>query len=126
MSSIKFNPITDVQYAIEILMNYGYTVLSASSTGAVEFDIDVTESQIAEVQAILDTIPDINITEIRSQRTGKLYECDWTQLVDAPLSDGQKQQWKIYRKALRDLPEQLLILTEGQQWSWPIPPTNKE
>ena len=42
---------------------------------------------------------------IRQIRNEKLYECDWTQLPDAPLTNEQKQAWQEYRQALRDLPQ---------------------
>lgn len=44
--------------------------------------------------------------EVREKRKALLSECDWTQTVDAPLSDAQKAAWAAYRQALRDIPEQ--------------------
>ena len=44
--------------------------------------------------------------QIRAQRNSLLTLCDWTQLSDAPLTDGEKQEWAEYRQALRDVPEQ--------------------
>lgn len=41
---------------------------------------------------------------IRKKRTLKLYESDWTQLPDAPLTEELREAWKIYRQALRDYP----------------------
>jgi len=124
--NVKFTPVLDLGYAYEALAKKGYPVNSISSTGVIGFDGDITDQQQEDIQAILSSLPDINFSEMRGKRNSLLFESDWTQLPDSPMSDGQKQQWKIYRKALRDLPEQLLILTEGQQWSWPIPPTDKE
>ena len=46
------------------------------------------------------------IYEIRQKRNRLLAESDWTQLPDAPLSDKQKEVWRAYRKALRDMPQQ--------------------
>lgn len=42
--------------------------------------------------------------ELRAFRDQKLFECDWTQIPDAPLTEEQKTAWGIYRQALRDLP----------------------
>ena len=42
---------------------------------------------------------------IRQERDNLLAACDWTQTMDAPLTDGQRSMWKIYRQVLRDLPE---------------------
>jgi hypothetical protein len=42
--------------------------------------------------------------ELRSLRDQKLTECDWTQIVDVPLTEEQKTAWATYRQELRDLP----------------------
>lgn len=43
---------------------------------------------------------------LRMKRDGKLQSTDWTQLPDAPISEQLKEAYKVYRQALRDLPEQ--------------------
>jgi len=40
---------------------------------------------------------------VRQLRTDRLYDCDWTQLPDAPLTDAERAQWRAYRQALRDM-----------------------
>ena len=42
----------------------------------------------------------------RMDRNAKLAECDWTQLVDAPLNDAKKAEWGVYRRALRNISAQ--------------------
>lgn len=42
----------------------------------------------------------------RGERDSKLYQSDWTQLPDVPLTSGVKAQWATYRQALRDVPQQ--------------------
>ena len=49
----------------------------------------------AEVQQQWETV--------REQRNQLLYECDWTQLSDSPLSAEQKIERSVYRQALRDI-----------------------
>ena len=39
-----------------------------------------------------------------SKRNSLLTQSDWTQLPDVPLSLEKKQEWGVYRQALRDLP----------------------
>ena len=41
---------------------------------------------------------------IRRHRDGLLSASDWTQLSDSPLNDSQKEVWRVYRQALRDIP----------------------
>jgi hypothetical protein len=40
---------------------------------------------------------------VRSERTQLLYESDWTQLADVPMSDEKKLEWATYRQSLRDI-----------------------
>ena len=55
---------------------------------------DVVEAPYTEAEAL---------REVRRLRTQRLYDCDWTQLPDAPLSEAQREQWRTYRQALRDM-----------------------
>ena len=44
---------------------------------------------------------------VRRHRDQLLEKSDWSQTVDAPLSQESKQGWAVYRQALRDLPSTL-------------------
>ena len=44
--------------------------------------------------------------EVRSIRDQLLKESDWTQTLDAPLTEEQKEAWRVYRQALRNVPAQ--------------------
>lgn len=44
--------------------------------------------------------------EVRKQRDKLLAETDWTQMADTALATSDKEKYKIYRQALRDIPEQ--------------------
>lgn len=45
--------------------------------------------------------------QIRNKRNLLLSQSDWTQLIDAPLSASEKQEWRVYRQQLRDLPKSI-------------------
>lgn len=45
----------------------------------------------------------IQLDALRKKRNKLLAESDWTQINDVVLAD--KDEWKTYRQALRDLPE---------------------
>lgn len=45
---------------------------------------------------------------MRAKRDQLLADCDYTQLADSPLSVEMKQEFVIYRQALRDLPENIV------------------
>lgn len=53
---------------------------------------------------------------VRSTRNAMLTECDWTQLLDAPVNQAV---WSAYRQELRDVPAQA-----GFPWTinWPVKP----
>jgi len=38
----------------------------------------------------------------RAQRDEELAISDWTQMPDSPLSASDKEEWRVYRQALRD------------------------
>lgn len=40
---------------------------------------------------------------VRMVRNQKLYQSDWTQLPDSPLSPEKVDAWKVYRQILRDI-----------------------
>ena len=64
--------------------------------------------------------------ELRILRDDKLFRCDWTQVPDAPLTEVQIEQWKIYRQTLRDLPENITdpkpLVKDVTNSNWPVPP----
>lgn len=41
---------------------------------------------------------------IRMIRNGLLTDSDWTQISDAPLTAEKREEWKLWRQYLRDLP----------------------
>ena len=59
--------------------------------------------------------------EFRNERNRKLIECDWTQLSDSPITKQKKQEWAVYRQALRDLPENT---NDPKNPEWPSSPSS--
>jgi len=60
--------------------------------------------------------------EIRKERTNRLFQCDWTQSADAPLTDAKKAEWVEYRQALRGLPSQSTGVVHLDGVLWPDAP----
>jgi hypothetical protein len=56
------------------------------------------------------------LSELRIYRNNLLLFSDWTQLPDTPLPDDKKNEWKLYRQALRDYPENVDVA------NWSAPP----
>jgi hypothetical protein len=57
------------------------------------------------------------LREMRSMRNSLLDSTDWTQLPDNALTEQKRNEWAVYRQALRDI-------TEGDPEipQWPQPP----
>lgn len=53
---------------------------------------------------------------VRHLRNVKLAESDW--IETAPMSEELRAEWRTYRQALRDLPEDVV----NYDVSWPLPP----
>ena len=59
---------------------------------------------------------------IRARRSHLLAACDWTQAVDSPLSAAKKEEWAVYRQALRDLTLEYPDVDHPSDVEWPQPP----
>lgn len=109
-------------------LNFDFTIDNSiwaihwdGSKGTVEYkDVDTLNEEITsfeKYQPLVDAfnaekkrIADYEATrvipleELRTMRDTMLSDTDWTQLPDAQIPDAVKQQWTVYRQALRDLP----------------------
>lgn len=58
------------------------------------------------------------------KRHSLLFQSDWTQVTDSPLSPELKAAWAAYRQALRDLPSNVDwdSVTGHDSITWPLPP----
>jgi hypothetical protein len=57
--------------------------------------------------------------QLRAERNRRLTACDWTQVADSPLDDASDNQWRVYRQALRDLPQ---TQDDPANVVWPVAP----
>ncbi|NKI74759.1 phage tail protein [Dickeya sp. CFBP 2040] len=103
--------------AIEISDDYYHELLNQQTHGnIIVFDesikkpIAVTPSPLSETQLA---------EAARRQRDNLLTASDWTQVADVPVD---QQAWRIYREALRKIPEQTGFPVNIE---WPLLPGNK-
>ena len=89
--------------------------------GPIFIDTPATETEpaktAAENEAEYKTRKDAEqAANVRTQRTEKLKNCDWTQIAD---STADKAAWATYRQALRDI-----TVASGFPWTmtWPESP----
>nr|WP_278254165.1 tail fiber assembly protein [Sphingobium sp. BYY-5] len=57
---------------------------------------------------------------MRTKRDRLLAACDFTQVPDSPLTAAKREEWRVYRQALRDLTETANDLASVE---WPTPPS---
>jgi hypothetical protein len=61
-------------------------------------------------------------TLVRSTRGDLLTQSDWTQVIDAPLTESKKLEWATYRTALRNVPTSNASALSPEDISWPTAP----
>ena len=83
---------------------------------------DLTEAEEAALDAQAEAA-DLDMRRVRSERDGLLRASDWTQIGDATLGDHTAEEWRTYRQALKDIPQNH---TRVSTVVWPEdPPTAK-
>ena len=84
--------------------------------------IDLTAEEEAALDAQAEAA-DLDLNHVRYRRDGLLRGSDWTQIGDATLGDHTAEEWRTYRQALKDIPQNH---TRVSTVVWPEdPPTAK-
>ena len=74
---------------------------------------------LVEPEPIVELTTEQKASNLRAERNIFLASCDWTQTLDAPLTETAKAAWAEYRQALRDVPLQNEF---PQNIQWPVSP----
>ena len=92
--------------------------------------IEITGVELEELnareQAWKDSALDRELQQLRKKRNKLLLECDWIELNNAPLTDLQKNEWRVYRTELRDLTNGLTTADEVIAKEFPTKPGEEE
>ncbi|MBC9246752.1 phage tail assembly chaperone [Paracoccus sp. 11-3] len=62
------------------------------------------------------------LADLRNERDLRLTRCDWTQVPDNGLPAAEVAAWRLYRQALRDLPE----TADPSNPIWPVAPSSED
>ena len=82
--------------------------------------LELSAEEEAELNARAEAA-DLDMNMVRNERDGQLSGSDWTQLGDATLGDHTAEEWRTYRQALKDIPQNY---TRVSDVVWPNdPPT---
>lgn len=57
----------------------------------------------------------VSVEELREERDKRLTASDFSQLLDTPLSEEDRDTWRSYRQSLRDLPANYTPI-ESPEW----------
>ena len=90
----------------------------ATPEGNVAFTAAEETARDAEEKEWADSAPTRAFVELRQDRDTKLAKSDWRAVADLTISD----EWKAYRKKLRDLPGTLNDTTVLETITWPDEP----
>ena len=73
-----------------------------------------------KVTKLNEDVHHFNLIQLRRKRNVLLQRCDWAVSVsDSPLTQEKIDEWKVYRQALRDLPNNT---EDPVNPVWPTPP----
>jgi hypothetical protein len=100
--------------------------LHITELGIYEKSVELLDKEQKRREEIEESLNDYEDALIRI-RNRKLYETDWTQLPNSPLTQEQQELWAKYRQELRDLPKNIVndpkeLVNDENHPSWPIPP----
>lgn len=87
--------------------------------GNVAFTAEEETARDAEEKTWNDAAPDRAFDELRNKRNMLLAQSDWRAAGDLTISD----EWKAYRKKLRDLPGTLNDAKVVKTITWPTEPS---
>jgi alpha-D-ribose 1-methylphosphonate 5-triphosphate diphosphatase PhnM len=90
-----------------------------TSEGKVAFTADEETARDAEEKAWADKAAERAWASLRQERDIKLANTDWMASSDVTLSD----EWKKYRKDLRDFPATLDDAKVVKEYTWPSEPS---
>ena len=119
--------LTDTRSANRILEFNGDLVCVDGEYDWRKYRFDISETPPVPVLKTVTVTADYE-SLIRKFRDKKLASSDWTNGQDSPLSDSKRQEWAVYRQALRDITEtyNANTVTTKEQFDnivWPVKPT---
>ncbi|AMK16701.1 tail fiber assembly protein [Sphingobium sp. MI1205] len=104
--------------AVEITAEQHASLLAGQTNGSI---IVADQAGLPTLASPPPPSPDQLMMWMRGERDQLLRDSDFTQLPDTPIDPALREEWRLYRQALRDLPE---AITDPAAINWPIPPAS--
>lgn len=96
-------------------INSSYVILSRNpDTNEIEFSEDAEAIERDRLNAIQS-----RWQNLRCERNIRISNTDWVMLSDISMTTEKKEEWKIYRQTLRDLPTNTV---DPENVTWPTSP----
>lgn len=89
----RMNPQDEYPYIMPMMLPYS------------EENVEIAKEQSYNGEYTIEDIP-VTAEEARAQRDKLLEYTDWTQVLDSPIDAETREAYRVYRQALRDIPEQ--------------------
>lgn len=70
-----------------------------------EISLSRAKAEAYNGEVTVEAVP-TTAEEARARRDKLLAASDWTQVLDAPIDAATRESYRVYRQALRDIPEQ--------------------
>lgn len=114
---------SEQQITNEIVLRFPFELWNANENTSVQQLIGIEKTAVFETSQQQEQI--VTEEELADQakklRKSLLFESDWTQLPNVPLTQEQKTNWEVYRQQLRDITMQQGFPVNIE---WPNEPTN--
>lgn len=113
-------------------------VIKTRDSGKVDDDLTPIMEEYTELEVVTEqraytmmtvvsmtegTLPEPDLSDLeaeaRAKRNKLLSDTDWTQVLDAPITPECREEFRVYRQALRDIPEQAGF---PEVIEWPVMP----
>ena len=104
MKVIKYQLCTEINHGTEEQPNI-QQIFSDVTMGWNKANEEIAKREAYNGEVTVEDIP-MTDEEARAQRDKLLADTDWTQVLDAPIDATTREAYRVYRQALRDIPEQ--------------------
>ena len=115
----SINTCPEEEVAIQVWAGEPYIQIGKQDIADI-WNMEVRDGQLVEQQPDPDAVHAYQEKALKDRRNALLLASDWTQMPDHPMDPAKKEQWAIYRQALRDLPSNT---PDPSNPTWPVPPT---
>ena len=104
MKVLKYRLMTEVNHGTEEQPDI-QQIFSDVTMGWSESNEEIAKREAYNGEVTVEDIP-MTAEEARAKRDKLLADTDWTQVLDAPIDATTREAYRVYRQALRDIPEQ--------------------